>query len=352
MSENNIRSLLEEKEKQTLSSRASLSIHSRGRKRPEPESPVRTVYMRDRDRIIHSTAFRRLKHKTQVFILSINDLIRTRMTHTLEVSQISRTIAKALGLNEDLVEAIALGHDLGHTPFGHAGERMLNQVFSRGFRHNLQSLRTVDFLEKHGKGLNLSYEVRDGILKHSKWGEALFSTRSFLEPITQEGQIVKICDRIAYINHDIDDAIRCEIISKNDIPAEILMNLGESHSQRINLIVSDMIKESLKNGTIVMSPKIQKLIELTRSYLFEKVYFNHFIEKESEKASKVISDLYYFYIANPIILMEKTMDIQYPKGTSIQRRAVDYISMMTDNYALEEYKKYLLPKKWFSFEGI
>jgi len=347
-----IRQLLEEKEKNTLSPKAMLAVLSKGRKKPEPESPLRTIYMRDRDRIVHSTSFRRLKHKTQVFMLSINDLIRTRMTHTLEVSQISRTIAKALSLNEDLTEAIALGHDLGHAPFGHAGERILNRIFSKGFRHNVQSLRTVDFLEKHGKGLNLSFEVRDGILKHSKWGAALFSNRAFLEPISQEGHIVKICDRVAYINHDMDDALRSDIISLQDIPREILDGLGETHSQRINKIVEDIILNSLALNKISMSPSIIDLIEKTRSFLWDKVYFNKHIEKESEKASKVIADLYQFYVTHHSILLEKVNDIQYPKGTSLERMAVDYISMMTDNFALEEYKKYLLPKKWFSFEGF
>lgn len=345
-----IRRILEEKERSSLSPYAALSVKSRGRKRPEPKSSTRTLYMRDRDRIIHSTSFRRLKHKAQVFLLSANDLIRTRLTHTLEVSQIARTIARALGLNEDLTEAIALGHDLGHTPFGHTGEKILNKIFSRGFRHNIQSLRIVDFLEKNGRGLNLSYEVRDGILKHSKWGQKLFSSEKRFQPITLEAEIVKICDRVAYINHDLDDALRCGIIQKKDIPHRILKELGDTHSRRINRIVEDIVTQSIEKPKILMSREIQEIIEETRKFLMDRVYFHKVIQKEGEKAAKVISDLFHFYITNSSVLAEKVRDIRYPKGVSPARMAVDYISMMTDNFALAEYKNYLLPRKWFRFD--
>lgn len=336
---------LEEKE-QSLSPLACLSTKSLGRKKLEEESPLRTAFMRDRDRIIHSTAFRRLKHKAQVFLLSANDMIRTRLTHTLEVAQIARTIARALNLNEDLTEAIALGHDLGHTPFGHAGERALNAIYSRGFRHNIHSLRVVDFLEKKGKGLNLTYEVRDGILKHSKWGKSLTHSSPFLEPCTLEGRIVKICDRIAYINHDLDDALRIDFLSIKTIPHFILKNLGETHSQRINKIVEDLIVQSTKNHTICMSEGILTSLEETRNFLFQNVYYHPQIVKEGEKAGKVVQELYDFFVKHPDILLEKTKDIAYPKSISIKRRTVDYIASMTDNFALEEYKKYLLPQKW------
>ncbi|HOJ49999.1 MAG TPA: deoxyguanosinetriphosphate triphosphohydrolase [Spirochaetota bacterium] len=341
-----IKEIIEEIEKKDLSEYAQLSSNSRGRKIKEQESPIRTVYMRDRDRIIHSSSFRRLKDKTQVFIFSPNNLLRTRLTHTLEVSQISRTIAKALRLNEDLVEAIALGHDLGHSPFGHVGERTLSKLFKSGFRHNIQSLRVVDFLEKNGQGLNLSYEVRDGILKHSKWGERLFETRKMFEPITLEGQIVKICDRVAYINHDLDDALRFGLIKKDVIPLNTLKILGHNHSNRINTIVVDIVNTSRNKNLIMMSNKVLEAIEETRLFLFEKVYRHKIIENESKKAERIISELFHFYKTNPKLILKKTKDIKY-KFVSLERRIVDYISMMTDEYALYEYKKYMMPKKLF-----
>ena len=341
-----IKEIIEKIEKKDLSDYAQLSSKSRGRKYPEEESNIRTVYMKDRDRIIHSSSFRRLKDKTQVFIFSANNLLRTRLTHTLEVAQISRTIAKALRLNEDLVEAIALGHDLGHPPFGHVGERTLAKLFSRGFRHNIQSLRVVDFLEKNGSGLNLSYEVRDGILKHSKFGEKLFENRLSLEPITLEGKIVKICDRVAYINHDLDDALRFGLISKKDIPLNTVKILGETHSKRINTIVIDIVKSSLNKTSIIMSEKVLNAIEETRDFLFKNVYRHRIIEKESLKAERIISELFNFYKHNPKTLIKKTSDIKYKK-VSIERRIVDYISMMTDEFALYEYKKYMMPRRLF-----
>lgn len=345
-----VREYLETRERETLSALACLSEASRGRKKSETESSLRTCFMRDRDRIVHSTSFRRLKHKTQVFLLSSNDLIRTRLTHTLEVSQISRTIARALNLNEDLTEAIALAHDLGHPPFGHTGETVLNKLFSKGFRHNLQSLRVVDFLEKHGTGLNLSFEVRDGILKHSKWGQELFAEKSLYTPFTLEAQIVKICDRVAYINHDLDDALRSELIKKEQIPAPVRDTLGDSHSQRINTIVSDIIEQSGKAQKIAMGENIRLLVEEARSFLIKNVYQHPHIRKESVKAAKLISDLYRFYTSHPKLLWQKVKDIKYPKGTSKERMTVDYISMMTDNFALKEYKRCLLPRHWFTLD--
>ena len=262
----NIRQVTEEVEEKTLSKYASLSSNSKKRRIDEEKCTIRTEYQRDRDRIIHSKAFRRLKHKTQVFISPEGDHYRTRLTHTLEVSQISRTLAKALKLNEDLTEAIALGHDLGHTPFGHTGESVLNEIHSTGFKHNVQSLRVVDFLEhKRGKrGLNLTYEVRDGILNHTGNND----------PVTLEGQIVKIADRIAYINHDIDDALRARLLTEEELPKDCIEILGSSHSHRINNMILDIIKNSIDNDKIIMSEKVKYHTLKLREFMFDKVYLS------------------------------------------------------------------------------
>ncbi len=341
-----IRHVIEENEKSYLSSRAKLSINSRGRVRHEKESNIRTAFMRDRDRILHSEAFRRLKHKTQVFFISLNDLYRTRLTHTLEVSGIARTIARGLSLNEDLTEAISLGHDLGHPPFGHVGESAINEIYSKGFRHNIQSLRIVDRLEKKGKGLNLTYEVRDGILKHSKSMGDMLAKRDKDRAITLEGQIVRIADRISYLNHDIDDSVRAGILKNSDIPKSVVKVLGDSYSKRINTMVENVIEASKNSEYITMSSIILGESEKLKDYLYNRVYTHEAVLEESIKAKKVITDLYSFFLTNPDIIMKKTDFINY-KTISLESRVVDYISMMTDSFAIRCYEKYFMPKKWF-----
>jgi len=294
---------------------------------------VRTAFQRDRDRIIHSKAFRRLKHKTQVFIAPEGDHYRTRITHTLEVSQISRTIARALRLNEDLAEAIALGHDLGHTPFGHSGEQVLNEVFPPGFRHNEQSLRIVEKLEgKHG--LNLTWEVRDGILHHTGPGI----------PATLEGQIVRIADRIAYINHDIDDALRAGIIRLEDLPEESIEVLGTSHSSRINTMVMDMIENSWDKDVISMGDTVQRATDRLREYLFKNVYIGSVAKQEEQKARRIIKILYRYYVEQPEFLPPEFQERIEEDG--VERCVVDYVAGMTDRFAIKTFEKYFLPFAW------
>ncbi len=332
----NIRQISEERE-ESLSPYAVKSKLSQGRLKSEEPCPVRTAFQRDRDRIIHSKAFRRLKHKTQVFIAPLGDHYVTRLTHTLEVSQIARTISRALNLNEDLTEAIALGHDLGHTPFGHVGEDILNELYHRGFRHNEQSLRIVDLLEKDGQGLNLTWEVRDGILNHSKI-RADIQGEDLGKASTLEGQVCKIADAIAYINHDIGDAIRAGIITENDLPLSAVAVLGRFHSQRINTMVCDIIDHSwavtgynsTESPAIDMSPQILGATNTLREFLFERVYNWQAIQKEAEKARDVIRSLYEYF---------NKYDDKLPAEYSIysddtERRVVDYIAGMTDQYAL------------------
>lgn len=340
----NIRQQIEEAERKNLSPRACLSAESRGRQRPEQPHPIRTAFQRDRDRIIHSKSFRRLKHKTQVFLSPFGDHYRTRLTHTLEVSQIARTIARALRLNEDLTEAIALGHDLGHTPFGHSGEETLNELLPGGFHHSEQSLRVVDKLEYEGKGLNLTFEVRDGILKHSKGRGEILDDDPEEMPATLEGQIVRVSDVIAYVNHDIDDALRAGLIKEEEIPAKITDILGKHHATRIDRLVLDVVETSLKNGLerIAMSQKIyQALIDL-RDFLYEKVYFNSAAREDLNKTKKVIRELYEYLLKNPGDLVK-----EYPKGDSLERRVGDFIAGMTDSYALAMYEKIFLPRVRF-----
>ncbi|ABO50974.1 putative deoxyguanosinetriphosphate triphosphohydrolase [Desulforamulus reducens MI-1] len=321
----------EELEAKFLSSFACLSAKSKGRERQEEPCPVRTAFQRDRDRIIHSKAFRRLKLKTQVFIIPEGDHYRTRLTHTLEVAQIARTCAKALRLNEDLTEAIALGHDLGHTPFGHAGEQVLDKVYSRGFKHNEQSLRVVRQLEGD-QGLNLSREVLDGIVHHT----------GPCKPETLEGQIVKIADRIAYINHDIDDALRAGILNLQDLPWDCLDTLGVRHSQRINTMVYDLIQSSVGKPEITMSQRIQEAMERLRTFMFEHVYIGSEAKNEEDKARHVVKELYLYYIENYHHLpgeMRKRIEQE-----EVSRVVVDYIAGMTDRYAVAQYKNLFIPK--------
>lgn len=327
----NARLWQEQEEFGRLSGRASFSAKSRGRLTSEEECDIRTVYQRDRDRIIHSKAFRRLIRKTQVFISPEADHYRTRLTHTLEVAQISRTIARTLRLNEDLTEAIALGHDLGHTPFGHAGESALNEVFSEGFHHNEQSLRVVDILEKRNdkeEGLNLTWEVRDGIKHHTGDGK----------PGTLEGQIVRIADRVAYINHDIDDAIRAGIICEDDLPSHCIDRLGHSRGLRINTMVRDIITFSQYNEGIAMSPEISEVTLELREFLFQRVYNAYPAWDEACKAREIVKQLYYHFV--------QCAKEPVRKGESIERGVCDYIAGMTDKYALMKYAEIFIPKEW------
>ena len=332
-----IREQLEQEEHLRLSSHAQFSDASRGRPRAEPETEndVRTCYQRDSDRILHSKSFRRLMHKTQVFLQPEGDHYRTRMTHTLEVARIARTITRALRLNEDLSEAIAFGHDLGHTPFGHAGEVALTEVMGTPFRHNEQSLRVVDILEKDGAGLNLSYEVRMGILGHS---------RSSRLPETLEGQIVRISDQIAYINHDIDDAMRAGILTDGDIPREIADVLGESHRDRINTLVTNMIFHTLSSGELGMDPEISQAMEALRAFMFEHVYKNPVAKGEESKARRILQELFEYYLKHPDALPE---DFQ-PQITfeGMARTVCDYIAGMTDKYAMYKYSELFIPTAW------
>jgi dGTPase len=341
-----IRESIEEREN-CLAPRAAKSKLSRGRLRDESPCPIRTAFQRDRDRIIYCKSFRRLKHKTQVFIAPLGDHYVTRLTHTLQVSQIARTIARSLKLNEDLAEAISLGHDLGHTPFGHAGEDILNKLYVSGFKHNEQSLRIVDLLENEGRGLNLTWEVRDGILNHSKTGVDDILGKNWGEVGTVEGEICKIADIVAYINHDIDDAIRAGMINDADLPPDAVKILGTSHSQRLNMMICDIIDNSWEvsycdiikeDSAIKMSPQVRTAAKSMRDFLFEKVYNIRAAQGETEKAREVISSLYDHFKNHPELLPEEYRI----HGEAVERSVVDYIAGMTDHYALrlaEEIKR-------------
>ncbi len=331
-----VREELERQEHRRLSPLAAFADQSRGRSRPEPdrEEDVRTCYQRDIDRIVHSKAFRRLMHKTQVFLRPEGDHYRTRMTHTLEVARIASTISRALALNEDLAEAIAMGHDLGHTPFGHAGEAILSECMGKPFCHNEQSLRVVDFLEKDGQGLNLTQEVRNGILCHT--GEQW--------PNTLEGMIVRRSDQIAYVNHDIDDAIRAGILTDGDIPKAISEILGHDHSTRINALVTDIIRTSLEAGTVCLSPEVEKALKDLRSFMFERVYRNPVAKGEESKAKDMLGRLFEYYVNHPEALPE---DFQPQLSFDGMARTVcDYIAGMTDNYAVDKYTEIFIPTGW------
>ncbi len=336
-----IREKLEEVERATLSPKAAQSAHSQGRIRPEALHPFRTAFQRDRDRIIHSKSFRRLKHKTQVFLAPFGDHFRTRLTHTLEVSQIARTIAKALRLNEDLTEAIALGHDLGHTPFGHAGEDTLDGLLPEGFSHSEQSLRVVEKLEYEGKGLNLTAEVRDGILRHSKGRGEILENGPEGMARTLEGQIVRVSDVIAYVNHDIDDAIRAGIIEDGDIPSSLIKRLGNWHASRIDHLVEDVIQASLAAdlARIAMSSGIMAALVDLREFLYKKVYSSRYAEEEVKKATKILTDLYGYVLEKPDPYVKV-----YPRGDSLERRAADFIAGMTDLYAMALFEKLFFPR--------
>lgn len=334
----NIRENYEQFELEHLSTMSAKSKLSKGRLIEEPKCEIRTDYQRDRDRILHSKAFRRLKHKTQVFLSPEGDHYRTRLTHTLEVSQISRTIARSLNLNEDLTEAIALGHDLGHTPFGHTGERILNELCESGFKHNVQSLRVVDFLEiRNGKqGLNLTYEVRDGILNHPLGYKAA----------TLEGQIVNISDRIAYINHDIDDATRANIIKPGQMPEKFLKQLGYTHGQRINTMIVDIIHNGINNDKISMTDEIAQVTKELRDFLFENVYYNKIAKSEEDKTTFIVEKIFEYYTKNFEALPEFYLQIYHNNSFSKSEIIKDYIAGMTDRYAMKIFEDLYIPKPW------
>lgn len=339
----NIRERLEDLERETLSDKASLSSGSRGRSRPEKPHPFRTAYQRDRDRIIHCKSFRRLKHKTQVFLAPFGDHFRTRLTHTLEVSQIARTIAKALRLNEDLTEAVSLGHDLGHTPFGHAGEETLAELLPQGFYHSAQSLRIVENLEYDGKGLNLTQEVKDGIYKHSKGRGSILNKNKQDMPATLEGQIVRVSDVIAYVNHDVDDAIRAGVIKDRDIPESLIKILGRWPAVRIDRMVADVVQTSLSSDLerIALGGEMEEAVNRLRDFLYGRVYFNPRAKKELEKTEKILTDIYNHLKKNPEDFVKP-----YPEGDPIEKRCGDFLAGMTDLFALRLYEKLFFPLSW------
>lgn len=334
MTQESPRQYYERLEEQTLSPYATLAKNTRGRETSVEPCQIRTDFIRDRDRILHSKSFRRLKHKTQVFLSPQGDHYRTRLTHTLEVSQIARTISRALRLNEDLTEAISMGHDLGHTPFGHSGEDVLNELLPGGFEHNEQSLRVVEKLENDGEGLNLTFEVRDGILNHKKNGN----------PATLEGAVVSLADRIAYINHDIDDAIRAGVLTERDLPEACVRVLGNSHGKRINSLILDAVQQSAGKPFVNMSGRMYEQFDALRDFMFDNVYKNPKAKSEEEKAKRVIQELFYYYHAHIDLLTGEYA--KYLETDGKQRAVADYIAGMTDNYAIAEYVRIFVPKSW------
>lgn len=330
-----IREQTEQLELQILAKGAAFSVNSAGRDKWEEPCDIRTCYQRDRDRIVHCKSFRRLKHKTQVFLSPRGDHYRTRLTHTLEVSQLSRTIARALRLNEDLVDAIALGHDLGHTPFGHAGERALNEICPEGFTHYEQSVRIVEVLEKGGEGMNLTKEVRDGILNHRTSGH----------PSTMEGCVVRYCDKIAYINHDIDDAERAGILKEEDIPLWMRKKLGFTTRERLNTLIHDVIENS-RTFEIAMSPETEEAMRELRAFMFEHVYTGSVAKAEEVKAVSMLKSLYGYYIERPDEMPAEYRVLIGEKGDSKARVVCDYISGMTDQYAINRFQELFVPMAW------
>ncbi len=330
---NNLRQIREQTEHQIIGPYGVLSENSKGRRIPEEEDPIRTCFQRDVDRITHSKSFRRLKHKTQVFLSPEGDHYRTRLTHTLEVARISRTVARALQLNEDLTEAIALGHDIGHTPFGHAGERALNEIYPGGFKHYEQSLRVVDILERDGRGLNLCEETRIGILNHT-YGSPEDS---------REATVVRLADRIAYVNHDLDDALRAGILQEEDIPAVIRERCGERNSQRINSIVTDLIQNSME-GKIGLSPEMQDVFDVFHNFMFSDVYRNPIAKGEESKVKGILECIYEHYVCAPEEMPEECQKVAEMEG--VERAACDYVAGMTDYYALESFSRFFIPSAW------
>lgn len=330
-----IREQLEQWEKEYLSPYAALSMESKGRERDEEQCDIRPVFQRDRDRILHCKSFRRLKDKTQVFLTPEGDHYRTRLTHTLEVSQNARTIAKALRMNEDLVEAIALGHDLGHTPFGHAGERALDRICPYGFEHNVQSVRTVEKLEKNGQGLNLTVEVRDGILNHQTSGN----------PTTLEGKIVRFSDKIAYIHHDMDDAIRGGILTEEDVPREIGDVIGYTTGERLDHFIHDIVTTSAGTNDIRMSEPVAEAMQKLRQFMFERVYKNPEAKSEESKAEQLMETLYEHYLHHIDVLPAEMLRM-IEEGEPRERIVCDYVGAMTDRFAIATYEELYIPKSW------
>ena len=330
-----IREQTQNMEREMLAPWAAFSSETKGRQRPEEECEMRTPYQRDRDRIIHCKSFRRLKHKTQVFLSPEGDHYRTRLTHTLEVSQTARTVARALKLNEDLVEAIALGHDLGHTPFGHAGEAALNAVHPGGFKHAEQSVRVVEVLEKEGRGLNLTWEVRDGILNHRTAGN----------PSTLEGQVVRLCDKISYIHHDMDDAIRAGLLSEDDIPITLRVVLGDTCRERLNTLIHDIVENSYGQDSIRQSPNMAEAMRLLRELMFANVYRSPIAKKEEVKAKRMLTELYEYYTEHPEQLSSEYRRL-IEQGEEKCQVVCDYISGMTDQYSIHKFEEIFVPKSW------
>ncbi len=322
-------------ERTYLSPFATLSENSKGRERQEPQCDIRPVFQRDRDRILHCKSFRRMKYKTQVFLSPRGDHYRTRLTHTLEVSQNARTIAKALRLNEDLAEAVALGHDLGHAPFGHAGERVLNEICQGGFRHNEQSVRMVEKLEKDGRGLNLTWEVRDGILNH----------QTHLMPSTMEGKIVRLSDKIAYINHDIDDAIRARVLMDEDIPLEYREVLGDTSRKRLDTLIHNIVTNSLGKNDICMSPEVESAMRGLRKFMFDHVYLNTVAKREEDRAEDLLRRLFGYYRVH-IELLPAMNRQMIAAGEAEERAVCDYIAGMTDRFAIARFEDVFMPKAW------
>ncbi len=330
-----IRENIEFLERTHLSPFATLSENSKGRERQEPQCDIRPVFQRDRDRILHCKSFRRMKYKTQVFLSPRGDHYRTRLTHTLEVSQNARTIAKALRLNEDLAEAVALGHDLGHAPFGHAGERVLNEICQGGFRHNEQSVRMVEKLEKDGRGLNLTWEVRDGILNH----------QTHLMPSTMEGKIVRLSDKIAYINHDIDDAIRARVLMEEDIPLEYREVLGDTSRKRLDTLIHNIVTNSLGKNDICMSPEVESAMRGLRKFMFDHVYLNTVAKREEDRAEDLLRRLFGYYRVH-IELLPAMNRQMIAAGEAEERAVCDYIAGMTDRFAIARFEDVFMPKAW------
>ena len=327
------REVTERIERDTLYPHATFADASKGRDRDEPQDPLRTLFQRDRDRIVHAKAFRRLKHKTQVFLAPEGDHYRVRLTHTLDVSQIARTAARALRLNEDLTEAIALGHDLGHTPFGHLGEQALTPFLGRPFRHSEQSLRIVEYLENDGAGLNLTWEVRDGILHHP-W--------SMPAPATLEAQVVRFADRIAYLNHDLDDALRAGVLSADELPSGPIGVLGAGHAERINTLVTDLVASSAGTPEVRLSPRVFAALDELRDFMFDEVYLRAGSREEHEKAVKLIRDLFAYFLAHP-----EELPAEYDRAPGdAPTHVADHIAGMTDRYALRTYERLFLPQGW------
>jgi dGTPase len=338
-----IREMLEAEEARALHPRAARSAESRGRARPEDEDELRPVFQRDRDRLLHCKSFRRLKGKTQVFLAPKGDHYRTRLTHTLEVAQVARSIARALRLNEMLAEAMVMGHDLGHTPFGHAGERVLNEVVAGGFHHVVQSVRVVEVLEKDGAGLNLTAEVRDGILRHSKGRGNVLMQGSGGKALTLEAEVVRLADIIAYVNHDLDDAVRAGIVTEADVPRDVRRTLGERHSRRIATLVGDVVRSSRidEGDHIAMSPEVHEALLALREFLYARVYENPVVNDEFRKAQRILRDLHAAVAADPA-----RFGVVPREGDTAERAVTDFVSGMTDRFAMEAWEALVVPRPW------